>query len=318
MVNISKMIIIIPTYRCNNHCRYCLYNKLTYNNQVQSVQQIIDTTTHMLDLSDYVGVAIGGGGDLIQLGYDYCDQLIERVEKHIVPRLKGGTSITMMTNIHTTDDVQYLTDVVRNHRVNLNISINPERSNNAKTLQLIKLFDQDIKSKIRISTVVLNSIIKYGSQRFLQMIDELGVGAVLLNQYEKTDQTLITKYPTDRQYFQYLFDTIKAWRNGQYRFDMPQASDLFINNGMCGIVDVIVDPWAVKIATLNDKKQRHLITVDVNKIDEAVKQSVRRIFDRKCMGCKHLSICEHKYTQNNIDHAVCDVIDDFVNQIAHV
>lgn len=312
MVNISKMIIIIPTYRCSNHCRYCMYNKLTYDNHIQTVQQIIDTTTHMLDLSDYVGVAIGGGGDLVQLGYDYCDLLIEQVEHHIVPRLKGGTSITMMTNIHTSDDVQYLTDVVRHHRVNLNISINPERSNNNKTLQLIKLFDQDIKSKIRISTVVLNSIIKQGGRQFLQMIDDLGVGAVLLNQYEKTDQTLITKYPTDHQYFQYLFDAIKLWRNGRYGFDMPQAEDLFINNGMCGIVDVIVDPWAIKIATLNNKKQRQLISVDVNKIDEAVKQSVRRIFDRKCMGCKHLSVCEHKYTQNCIDPHVCQIIDQMI------
>ena len=307
MRNVTKMLIIIPSYICDNHCAYCMYHDLTYNNTYQSVDTIIDQVNTLIASNDFYGYAVGGGGNILKLGYDYCEQLIAELER-IIPSNK---TLTLMTNINNSDDVVFLEKLATNHRVRFNISINFERPNNERTIELIKSFSASTRSKIRISVVVLNSIIQLGPQKLLSLIDQLGVEALLINQFEQTSMTKINSYPTDYQYFYFLKQCIEQWQsNDSYCFDLPQCHDLKLQCNLCGLVDVIIDPFSVKIATLDENRVKHLITVsDINQVDKIIKASTREIFDPKCMMCKRMGICEHKYTQHAIDDRVCMLID---------
>lgn len=304
----SKMLMIIPTYTCNNHCQYCMYHDWTYHKQASTVDYLINASKQLIDKYDFNGFATGGGGDLLLMGYDYCTELVTQLEQIIPP----DKYITVLTNIHSEQDVQYLESLNTNHRIRLNISLNFERPNNANTIKLIKTFSDKLKANTRISTVVLDSIINYGYERYLDLINQLGVQAVLFNQFEKTTQTQITRYPTDLQYFQFMYDLITYWINhkNQYSFDLPQATDFLYNFGVCGLVDVIIDPQSIKVAGYNHNRTRRLTIVkDIDQIDNVIKNNVRSIFDYRCMMCRHIAVCDHKYTQTSIDERVCDLID---------
>lgn len=309
------MLMIIPSYSCDNHCNYCMYHDLTYNDCYQSVNKIVDTVKRLIGQYQFYGYAIGGGGDILKLGYDYCSQLVDRIER-LIPSDKY---ITLMTNIHTIDDVHYLDQLIVNHRIRLNISLNFERPNNKKTIQLIKRFSENNKKRVRISTVVLNSIIRYRVKQYFQLINDLGVEAVLFGQFEKTTMSKITDFPTDLEYFQFLSDAVVEWTTNrdQYQFDLPQATDFLMQNGVYGLVDVIVDPFSIKLAAYDRNRIKRLIKIDDDsELDIAIKTVSHQIFDQKCLCCQNVTFCDHKYTQSNIDDNVCKLIDKisrFVN-----
>lgn len=299
--------MIIPSYSCDNHCNYCMYHDLTYNNYYQPIEKIIDTVRCLIDQYQFYGYAIGGGGDILKLGYDYCSQLVDQIER-LIPSDKY---ITVMTNIHTIDDVHYLDQLIANHRIRLNISLNFERPNNKKTVQLIKQFNENSKKRIRISTVVLNSIIRYGVKQYFQLINDLGVEAVLFGQFEKTTMTKIADFPTDFEYFQFLNDAVVEWTTNRdrYQFDLPQATDFLMQNGVYGLVDVIVDPFSIKLAAYDRNRIKRLIKIDDDsELDIAIKTVSHQIFDQKCLCCQNVTFCDHKYTQSKIDNNVCSLI----------
>lgn len=307
MNNIRKMLMIIPSYSCDNHCNYCMYHDLTYDDYYQSTDSIVNITKRLIRQYQFYGYAIGGGGDILKLGYDYCSQLIEQIQQLIPP----NKYITLMTNVHSVDDVRYLDHMIANHRIRLNISLNFERPNNKKTIELIKQFTENSKKRIRISTVVLNSVIRYGATRYFQLINDLGVEAVLFGQFEKTTMSKITQFPTDYQYFKFLNDAIIEWTTNrdQYQFDLPQATDFLMQNGVYGLVDVIVDPFSLKLAAYDRNRVKRLIEIEnVDQIDQAIKTVSHQIFDKKCLCCQNITFCDHKYTQSTIDENVCDLI----------
>lgn len=307
MNNIRKMLMIIPSYSCDNHCNYCMYYDLTYDDYCQSIDKIVDTTKRLIDQYQFYGYAIGGGGDILKLGYDYCSRLIDQIEQ-LIPSNKY---ITLMTNVHSVDDVCYLDQMIAKHRIRLNISLNFERPNNKKTIELIKQFTENSKKRIRISTVVLNSVIRYGATRYFQLINDLGVEAVLFGQFEKTTMSKITQFPTDYQYFKFLNDAIIEWTTNrdQYQFDLPQAIDFLMQNGVYGLVDVIVDPFSLKLAAYDRNRVKRLIKIEnIDQIDQAIKTVSHQIFDQKCLCCQNITFCDHKYTQSTIDENVCQMI----------
>ena len=308
------MAIIIPSYGCNNHCNYCMYHDWTFNSQHQTVDSIVKTLLKLQKNITFYGYAIGGGGDILSLGYEYCECLIRNV-KDI---MQTKTVITLMTNIHNVDDVVFLSRMMDDYNVHLNVSLNFERPNNNQTIELIKKFDQAHRFKIRIATVVLNSVIQYGCRKYLELIDSLGVESLMVNQFEKTIMTKICQYPTDYQYFQFLYQCIELYiRNrSSFNFDLPQARDLLVSHGSCGIVDVIIDPTSVKISTFNNRRVKYLKTVDnIEKTGETINSTAHRLFDSQCLTCKHLYTCEHKYTQSVLDPRVCNLMDGLISLV---
>lgn len=306
------MLVIIPSYYCNNHCSYCMYHDLTYDNKAASIEYLIDQTTKLIDKYRFYGFAVGGGGNILELGYEYCRQLITQLEALVLHhnQLSNDQQITLMTNIRNQQDVEFLQELVHTHKVKLNISLNAERANNSNTYNLIQQFDQFTRKHIRISTVVLDSIVKTPPKQFLDYIDQLDIEALLINQFEHTTMTKIKHVPTEYQYFDFLQKVITEWKQGNYNFNLPQVDDFLLQWGICGIIDVVVDPAGIKIASLNHNKIKQMITIDnIEDVDKMIKQTAYRIFDPQCMQCKHINICDHKYTQNKIDPRICNIVD---------
>ena len=216
------MLVIIPSYYCNNHCSYCMYHDLTYDHKAASIEYLINQTTKLIDKYRFYGFAVGGGGNILELGYEYCRQLITQLEALVLHhnQLSKDQQITLMTNIRNQQDVEFLQELVHTHKVKLNISLNAERANNSNTYNLIQQFDQFTRKHIRISTVVLDSIVKTPPKQFLDYIDQLDIEALLINQFEHTIMTKIKHVPTEYQYFDFLQKVITEWKQGKYNFNL--------------------------------------------------------------------------------------------------
>lgn len=304
--NTAKTLVIIPTYGCNNHCQYCMYRDLTFSKTVATVDQLIANVKQLTNRYTFNGFAIGGGGDILNLGYDYCTSLITQLESIV-----AGDQIMLLTNVHTIEDVHYLDQLALHHNIQLNISLNDERPHNETTIQLLKSFNPNTLNKTCISIVVFKSVIERGVKETLDFINTLGVRGVLFNQYEQTPSANIQYYPNDIQYFQFLKDCMLYWgaSRQRYNFVLPQVFDLVLCNDMCGFVDVIVDPWGIKIAQFDKQRRRCLKPItNIDKLNKHIKTTMCDIIDKRCLMCADLSVCEHKYTQQCLNPQVCDIV----------
>lgn len=301
-----KSLLVVPSYFCDRHCKYCMFNSKTYDTDIANVDYIISTITSLIANHQFADVTIGNGGNLSLLGVDYIDNLLGQIV-NIVPQ---NTPISAISNLDTIDDVKLWSYIIKKFNIRLYVSLNSERPFNKRTEELLLKFDAAIKTHIGIITVCFKSVYKQEPKQFLDYIENFKCSTLTVNEFEHTAYDNWPRKEDPVIYYQYMTKLFEQYVRSNYSFVFHDLNNFsFSTNDYNGSVDIIVDNEGIKCNCFNNGVKSLQKVHDVDTLDSLLLQQAHKIgYNTKCLCCKYSYRCPELMKPYTKSKHVCDSI----------
>lgn len=305
---IRKNILVVPSFYCERHCKYCMYRQLTYDHTVFDMDAIANQVEQLITKWNIVdgSINIGNGGNLTALGYQYIDTLLTKIEQ-IQQRLNSCLPVIVLANLDNEQDVEMWNSIFEKHDIEkFCVSLNRERPFNHNTESLINKLSHDIRQNLVINIVCFDSVIKAGPKSLIEYLQQYQFDSVNLNEFVETTLTnwKSTSTSTGDKFYEFLYQFlieanevgIKVDVNDDYKYNTH-------------IIDVIVTGQQMFVFNTRTKS---LQQVTIDNIDDVIAGISRITYSVQCLSCDQFYRCPEKDFSRNKYSTMCDHIKNII------
>jgi len=302
-------LLIIPSFYCEKHCRYCMYRTMNNDKTVLDLgyaKKLIDDVLGS-DLGNNIySMSLGNGGDLMALPKSYASELLLFARQYV--RNTRGRTLGVLTNINTDDDVKWINDNIRDEM--LVVSYNTERPFNDRTLELVSRIDRTIRNNCSVSTVVTKNVIKCNIDDILGVFQKIDPKTVSFNRFETTVYNDRISCITPSQYFEFLANVYTRYSLHNYTYTIHNIDEiLHPQSDYYYELDIMVTPYGYAVFNYCDDGRTRLEFAksldELKSLCNAVKKNVVKY---QCLMCDLCAVCPEKLDTAAINIDTCDSV----------
>lgn len=274
---------IMPSLYCNYNCEYCYLGDLRKNKTLLNLDILANRLDEITQNYTIQHTTLYGG-EISLLPQTYLNDLLQLVKDY---------NPAFVTNLSQEWFLNYC--LINN--VKLSISLNEERTNYNKTLQILKTL-KGIKS-ICLSVVVLPSLLKKDSFEILDFFEDLGFDVIFI-QYHPSIHSKVVYNITTKDYSDFLLRIIKAKYERDYKFKIQNEivlrdttyratadSFMFINqNGNFSSIKY------------NEKEEEYFVEFNTLQEWKDFCKQEQKLYYTKCHTCKYYNKCKAEHLVN--------------------